>query len=76
MSWVRSRSTGTARLCPLPSPSPAGQRTSEEVESEFSIPKLFLHGGLLLMLSESLLQTVRRNKGGRSQGWSLTLPQQ
>lgn len=31
------------------------------MESEFSIPKLFLHGGLLLMLRESLLQTL----GGR-----------
>lgn len=31
------------------------------MESEFSIPKLFLQGGLLLMLRESLLQTL----GGR-----------
>lgn len=39
-----------------------GPCTSEEVESEFSIPKLFLHGGLLLMLRESLLQTGRRKE--------------
>lgn len=51
------------------------QCTSEEVESEFSIPKLFLHGGLLLMLRESLLHTVRRKEVRmQSQGRSLRLP--
>lgn len=83
MSWISSQSTGTALLCSLPKSLPqlsggcGGQCTSEEVESEFSIPKLFLHGGLLLMLKESLLQTVwRKEVTMQSQGWSVTLPQQ
>lgn len=83
MSWTPSQSTGTALLCSLPESLPqlagrcGGQCTSEEVESEFSIPKLFLHGGLLLMLKESLLQTVgRKEVRVQSQGWSLALPQQ
>lgn len=68
MSWTSSQSTGTALLWSRPrslsqlAGGGGGPCTSEEVESEFSIPKLFLHGGLLLMLRESLLQTVRRKE--------------